>query len=291
MYNACRERIDKINSNNNTLHSEIAAYPFAKGLRKLIEIFTKWLSVRDYTAFFEQVVADCDEAQRAMDDSRRIREFCNEQLTRYKECCQFARDNEANWGDLDDAAQHVAEEFKAILVDEEPMNRLPNYLQQKRMLNAKLEEVKNNLRQRIEQAYRDTEQQLINIAAEQGVEYHSRASNVVAVKQGAQNIANLKLNCDTDDYYREEVEKILSAAQPSRPTTPQPTPQSDPESQSQPTPPSTPQPAPAPRYKPVRLATRSISILASASDVDAYLSNLRQQLMNHIDRGEDIMVM
>ena len=89
----------------------------------------------------------------------------------------------------------------------------------------------------------------------------------------------LKLNLNTDEYYKTEVSKILSAV-----PTPQPPTGGDGGA-------TLPTPPPAPRVKSVRLSTRSTSKLASAQDVDEYLNNLRSQLMRHIDNGEEIIVM
>lgn len=281
MNNKCREMIAQKINNENELLSQISAYPFAKPIRDVIAKLTEWQAVRDYTAFFEKVVADSDAAKLIMDNGKAIREFCNDQLGNYKQCCEFAHDNEANWGDLDDTARQVAMEFKAILTDDMPSQKMPTYLRNMRLLRGKLDEVRADLRQRITKAYTDTHAQLVSIAQEQAVPYNANVDSTILVKTQTDSIANLKLNLNTDEYYKTEASKIWSAAN------------------SQPTPPntgngtsgSTPTPQPAPRVKTVRLSTRSTSKLVSAQDVDNYLNSLRSQLMSHIDNGEEIIVM
>ena len=280
IFNKCREFIEQKLRGDNTLLASIASYPFAPILQQVIDKLVEWQAIRDYSAFFEKVVSDSTEAKNIIDDGKRVREFCNDQLDSYKQCCQFATENEANWGDLDSEAHQAAMEFKKILSDARPMQRMPEYLRYRRMLTAKLEDVKRDLRTRIEKAYRETEEQLIGIAKEQGAPYTSNVDNVILIKQQPQNIANLKLNCNTDDYYKEQVAKILSSIPaPPKPSGDTPAPGSQQR---------TPQPTP---IKNIRLSTRSSSKLATAQDVENYLNNLRSQLMRHIDNGEEILVL
>lgn len=278
IYNKCREIIEQKITGDNRLLASVASYPFAPALQQTIDKLTEWLAIRDYTTFFTKIVADSAEAERIIDNSKAVHEFCNDQLGNYENCRQFATENEANWSDLDSEAYQAAMEFKKILFDPRPMQKMHEYLRYRRMLTAKLDEVKNELRQRITKAYRETEQQLINIAQEQGVHYTSNVDNVIIIKTQPQNIANLKLNCNTDEYYKTQVAKILSAVPtPATGTTPQPGDDT-----------RTPQPA---GIKNVRLSTRSSSKLTTAQDVDNYLNNLRSQLMRHIDNGEEIIVL
>lgn len=278
IYNKCREFIEQKITGDNRLLASVASYPFAPALQQTIDKLTEWLAIRDYTAFFTKIVADSAEAERIIDNSKAIHEFCNDQLGNYENCRRFATENEANWTDLDDEAHQAAMEFRNILTDTQPMQNMPGYLRYLRMLKGKLEEVKNELRERITKAYRETEQQLINIAQEQGVPYTSNVDNVIIIKTQPQNIANLKLNCNTDEYYKTQVAKILSAVPtPATGTTPKPGDDT-----------RAPQPA---RIKNVRLSTRSNSKLTTAQDVDNYLNTLRSQLMSHIDNGEEIIVL
>lgn len=278
IYNKCREFIEQKITGDNRLLASVASYPFAPALQQTIDKLTEWLAIRDYTAFFTKIVADSAEAERIIDNSKAIHEFCNDQLGNYENCRRFATENEANWTDLDNEAHQAAMEFINILTDTQPMQNMPGYLRYLRMLKGKLEEVKNELRERITKAYRETEQQLINIAQEQGVPYTSNVDNVIIIKTQPQNIANLKLNCNTDEYYKTQVAKILSAV-PTPATGTAPRPGDDTRA---------PQPA---RIKNVRLSTRSNSKLTTAQDVDNYLNTLRSQLMSHIDNGEEIIVL
>ncbi len=278
IFNKCREMIEQKLRGDNGLHASIASYPFAPILQQVIDKLTEWQAIRDYTLFFEKVVADSTEAKAIIDDGKTVREFCNDQLDSYKQCCQFATENDANWSDLDSEAYQAAMEFKKILSDPRPMQKMHEYLRYRRMLTAKLDEVKKELRERITKAYKETEEQLVNIAQEQGVPYTSNVDSVIIIKTQPQNIANLKLNCNTDEYYKEQVAKILSAVPASSGSTPQQGEQ-----------PQAPQPIS--RIKNIRLSTRSSSKLATAQDVDNYLDNLRSQLMRHIDNGEEIIVL
>ena len=280
IFNKCREFIEQKLRGDNALMTSVASYPFAPILQQVIDKLVEWQAIRDYSAFFEKVVSDSTEAKNIIDDGKRVREFCNDQFDSYKQCCQFATENDANWGDLDSVAHQAAMEFRKILTDACPMPMMPEYLRHRRMLTAKLEEVKRELRSRIEKAYKETEEQLVGIAKEQGVPYTANIDNVILIKTQPQNIANLKLNCNTDDYYKEQVAKILASV----PAPPQPSDDTPaPDSQQR-----IPQPTP---IKNIRLSTRSSSKLATAQDVENYLNNLRSQLMRHIDNGEEILIL
>lgn len=282
IYNACKEMLAQKMRNEQQLLSDISAYPFAESLQRVVAKLTEWQAVRDYSTFFQKVVTDHAEAKALMDESKVIREFCDDQLNAYKDCCQFARENEANWEDLDSEAKSAADMFKKILADKTPMRTMPAYRQKLRLLRAKLDEVRNRLREEIRTAYRETEEQIINFAAEQGVAYTSNIENIILTKTQSQSIANLKLNRNTDDYYATQTGRILSAAN----TAPEPTPNPN-GGGSIPTPPT----ASTPMVKNVRLSTRSTSKLTTSQDVDNYLAGLRAQLMRHIDNGEEILVM
>lgn len=277
IFNKCREMIAQKITHENELYTSIAAYPFAQLLQTVVAKLNEWQAIRDYTAFFEKVVQDSDAAKTIMDEGKMVREFCNDQLSNYKACLDFATENESNWSELDNEAYEVAKEFKLIQTDTLPMQKMPVYLRQRRMLNAKLEEVKDNLRKQITAAYKDTEQHLIQAAAEQGVTYNSKVDNVIYLKTQPSSIANLKLNLNTDEYYQTEVAKILVQSRP--------TPQTPAEDGSGQTPAQ-----PSPTVKSVRLTTRCASTLSTAQDVDNYLNKLRSQLMSHIDKGEEIIV-
>jgi hypothetical protein len=278
IFNKCREMIAQKITHENELYTSIAAYPFAQLLQTVVAKLNEWQAIRDYTAFFEKVVQDSDAAKTIMDEGKMVREFCNDQLSNYKACLDFATENEGNWSELDKEAYEVAKEVKLIQTDALPMQKMPVYLRQRRMLNAKLEEVKDNLRKQITAAYKETEQQLIQAAAEQGVTYNSKVDNVIYLKIQPSSIANLKLNLNTDEYYQTEVAKILVQSQP--------TPQAPADGGSSQTPTQ-----PLPTVKNVRLNTRCASKLSTAQDVDNYLNKLRSQLMSHIDKGEEIIVM
>ena len=282
IYNACKDALAQKMRNEQQLLSDISSYPFAESLQRVVAKLTEWQAVRDYSTFFQKVVSDHAEAKSLMDEGKVVREFCDDQLNAYKDCCQFARENEANWEDLDSEAKSAADEFRKILTDKKPMRTMPAYRQKLRLLRAKLDEVRNRLREEIRTAYQETEQQIINFAAEQSVPYTSNIENVIITKTQSQSIANLKLNRNTDDYYAAQTGRILSAAN----TAPEPTPNPN-GGGSIPTPPT----ASTPMVKNVRLSTRSTSKLTTSQDVDNYLANLRAQLMRHIDNGEEIIVM
>lgn len=280
IFGKCREFIEQKLKGDNTLLASISTYPFARTLQEVIDKLTEWQAIRDITKFFEKVVADSNAAKTIIDNGKMVREFCNDQLDKYKQCCQFATENDANWSDLDSEAVQAAMEFKKILSDPQPMQKMQDYLRYRRMLTAKLDEVKNELRRRITDAYKETEEQLVNIAKEQGVPYASNVDSVIIIKTQPQNIANLKLNLNTDEYYKTQAAKILSAVTP-----PKPAPTDTPQGGTQ-----TPV-LQVPRVKNVHLNTRSSSKIATAQDVDNYLSKLRAQLMQHIDNGEEIIVL
>ena len=107
--------------------------------------------------------------------------------------------------------------------------------------------------------------------------------SVVTSKTNTSNLYALQSNCNADAFQSEWVERLMKTI-PQNPTPPQPNPNA---SGSEPTP--TPQPS-TKKTRRVELKTKTTKPLATEADVDNYLNTLRQQLMDIINGGEDVMI-
>lgn len=273
-----KEQLEQLINNCNGELSKIGHYPFAATLREVINVAGEWKAIRDTEKYFERIITAHAEAKTLMDKRKEVRAFIDDQLARYEGMCQFVKNNSDNWEFLPEDCQEAITELKGILSDEWPIDSIPMYNRCMRMLNAKLDETRKQLKEEIGQAYRTTDEELQSIAADMQVPYLRTIDAVIMQRTNSQNIATLKMNLNTDEYYAGEVKKIQAEANAKADTTPK-----------NPSAPSS-TPAAKPRIKQVTLRTRSTGTLKSASDVERYLDALRSQLMKNIDEGNEIIV-
>ena len=162
----------------------------------------------------------------------------------------------------------------AIQHDDYPIGKIPTYKKLYDSLNKKLNAVKEELRGKIRKAYEDTFSQLEQFAAEEGVPYTPK-KDIIDSKTLSSNLAVLKNNINTDDFYTSQAAVILSAKPKPKP---KPNDQDDRDEHKDNAP------------KDVRINTRSIKTLKSAADVDEYLDGIRKQLMDEIEKHKEIII-
>lgn len=280
LFGKCKDLLTSSINTNNTAITENGQYPFVQMLRDLNTKLNAWNAERDPQAFFQKVINEAAQVKPLIDQRKKLTQFLDNQLTLYKQILQFVDSNRDNWQFLPQSCQSVVEEIKKLPTDPWPVDTLAQYKRYRDALKNELDSVRSAIRSEIERLYKETADTLKQIAAQQNVaNYDPRVDNVISVKQQSDNISTLKLHLSTDDYYQQEVAKIMAASKPATPT-----PHTSAGSQT-----TTPQPRPS--IKSVRLTTRSNSSLKTATDVDNYLNTLRQQMMNHINQGEEIIIL
>lgn len=277
LFEHCKRALSDRITTDAELRTKIAAYPFVAALNDYDSQLTRWNNARDLSAFFQLVIDEKESMKPLVDKRKKLTQFCDHQLALYRDILSFVDINRDNWQYLPAMHDQDVEAIKAILSDVWPVDTLMQYKQQRDRLKQALDAVREQLKEQIRTEYLKAADGLKLLAQQLGVEYISHVDAVIISKQQSSNIATLKLNLDTSEYYASECAKIqaLVAPQPAQSG-------SHAGTSSQPA---------APAVKQVRLRTRSTSVLSSESEVDAYLAALRQQLLDELNNGNAIIVL
>ncbi len=271
--------------NYTELVTKYSRYPFAGPLGDMLALFEKWNTERDNQKYFKLVVADSDTGKSTMDCCKEIKQFCEDQLAKYNEIVSYVENNSDNFNFLDNKGRSAAAQLQGISSDLHPWNSLQGYLKIKREIDNALNIVKKQFCDTIRANYTAAMEYLQTVATENGCNASilPALDSVVTSKTNTSNLYALQSNCNADAFQSEWVERLMKTI-PQNPTPPQPNPNA---SGSEPTP--TPQPS-TKKTRRVELKTKTTKPLATEADVDNYLNTLRQQLMDIINGGEDVMI-
>ena len=276
IHTKCKDTLEKQQIILSDIYSSIRTYPFAVVIEKWQKMVSEWMGIRDVEMFLKRITSDRIPASEQMDKCKQVREFHHDQIDRYKEFVTFVKENELNFGELTGCDESI-QSMRTILTDEWPIDNMPYYKRLRDELRFKLEELKKELRGKIKVEYTKTVETLFKLAENNEVQYGIQADAVIIQKSQPDNILALKNNLDTAAFYEQEAAKIMAQAASSKPKT---VPGKEEPSQ--------------PATKPVRqvkLSTRTVHKICSEQDVDTYLQTLKQQLMDHISKGEELIIL
>ena len=249
------------------IEQQIAGYQFCQPIREAIELFESWLNERDPLKFFNLVIAAKDEAKVLIDKCKEVVQFTHDQLDTYKQLIQFQTDNQYNFPFVPMEMQGAVTDFNKLKNDPWPISGLRSYIKLQRQLSGILNSVRDDLRSQVRDAYTDTFHQLRHICEKNNVDVNILAKEDVTIhlKTSPSNILQLKNNLSTDEFYQEQVVKILTATKDD---------DNDDEK----------------KVKNITLNTKTSHPLETTADIDDYLSRLRTQLMKAIENGDSVMV-
>lgn len=299
LFDKCKSALsDGYIRNNRTLYHQIESYPFKTSLYTLIEKQETWAANRDAVKFFTAVIADREEAKALADKRKQLSSFYESFVKDrggYVTMLEFIRGNEENFNHLTGDDKTNADNLKALLTDEWPIDSMRAYNKLKTAVESALRTLRNDYIQKVMDAYTKAYEQLKNLASNEGVDTAiiETAEHAASSKITTSNLDSLKSNVNTDQYYQINVDKISSekarkaAAKPgfgsgtssavsgyggqsgnSGVTVFQ-----------------------QPKSRTLRLSTRTTRILRNSADVDAYLENLKSQIMRHIDNNEEVTIL
>jgi len=283
----CQTKLDALYNNMTRVYGDIAQYPFAQPLKEAMTMVNEWKDIRDNATFFKKMVGDKDEAKVLMDKWKQILAFHADQLGKYQQFVRFVSDNRFNFPELAAEVQPRVQALAEVTEDEWPMDKMPTYRKLQQEVSFKIGERVKELKQQITAAYNETFDQLQLVAEQAGVQGYEVPRQVLEQAIRPDNILALKGVLDTQQFYEQQVAVIMqmtgsstsnnnstddegfhgcndnggSASQSSQPIT-----------------------------HIISLKTKTAKRLESVADVDAYLAQLRQQLMNHIQNGNFVMV-
>ncbi len=265
------------------LRNKVAKYPFVADVDKILEFFKNWKDIREQESFFETVIAQQIDAKNLFDLCNQILEFSNNQLDSYRDILQFVSSNQSNFELLGDEAKEDIDELKAIISDAEVFNHFQDYRRLMKALKARLATRRDEMLQQVRNAYEQLYDQIGTIAADKQVETSflpDLENELSKIKSSAMSLYQLRDKIDTSDLYTNYV-KHINEEVAKRETPPQPGPG--------------PEPGPSKKTAPkpinvIKLNTAITIPLKTEQDVDLYLAALKEQLMQHINNNEEILI-
>ena len=283
LYRECREKDDSalntLLESYDKLVRKLGNRPFTPTIEKAIDLMKKWSHIRDHAEFFKTIIEARDEAAELFDRCKHINTFSHDQFDNYKMIIEFIDANRDNFSFLTSEQQNAVTSIKEILKDEEPWTKMPSYMKMKRTLEGQLAERKAQLIDAIKAKYNAMFDDLEKYALEVNVprDKFDNRENAIYKSTHSSNFYALQNNANTGEYYEEQMRKINGAIPP--PSQPYTTPATGGEVVKD----------PVRIRKVVNLNTRS-NVLHNEGDVDQYLQRLKEQLMPHIDSGNDVFV-
>ena len=178
------------------------------------------------------------------------------------------------------------------------------YYKLKASVETALKTLRSQYIDKIKEAYTTTYEQLKNLASYEGVDTSiiETVDHAITSKTTAASLDSLLANVNTDAYYQINVGKI-TAAKAAKVAASKPAAGAGSTSGSGKQPYSTvsgygPQTGNSssstlqqPKSATISLHTRTTRILRNSDDVDAYLEDLKAQIMRHIDNNEEVTIL
>lgn len=262
------------------IEQQIAAYPFCEPIRKAIELFETWMNERDPLKFFTLIINAKDEAKALIDHCKEVVQFTHDQLDTYQQLIQFQEDNLYNFPFVPVDAQGAVGEFCKIKDDSWPIPNLRSYIKLRNQLSGILEDVRHDFREKIKTAYNDIFDYLKQVAEKQLVPENvlSDRDATIHLKTSPTNILVLQNNINTDVFYQEQIDRIMSYIPPKL----------QPGLGGEEVP-----PVPTPSKKRIRkasLQTKTKLPITNAEDIERYLDGLRQQLERLLIDQDGVMI-
>lgn len=280
LFRACRDiesdrSLAKFIKGYKDIEQQIAGYQFCQPIREAIELFESWLNERDPLKFFNLVIAAKDEAKVLIDKCKEVVQFTHDQLDTYKQLIQFQTDNQYNFPFVPMEMQGAVTDFCKLKNDPWPISGLRGYIKLQRQLSGILDGVREELSEKIKAAYNDMFDYLKQVAEKQHVPESvlSDRETVIRVKTTPNNILVLQNNANTDTFYQEQVDKIMSY------NPPQPKPDEDKDD-----------PVSVKRIRKASLQTKTKLPITNAEDIERYLEGLRQQLEKLLVDQDGVMI-
>ena len=278
--------LSKMRDGYRKIESEIGSYPFAEPIHKAIDLFDAWLAERDPQKYFQAVIDKRQEAREVIDKCKEVVQFTHDQLPTYKRLRKYASDNKYNFSFVPMNCQGKVDEFVKIETDPWPIKGFRSYITLQRELDIILEEVRNDLREKIRIAYNEQFDYLERVAKEQNVPVSVLANreNTIMTRTTPDNILVLKGNINTDAFYQEQIGKILDYVNAHKPV-PQPDDGGLPAGTGAGEEPPKPK-----KIRQASLQTKTAVPLSTEEDIDRYLKGLKDQLTKLLVDYDSVMI-
>ncbi len=254
-----QSRIREILGAINSFYTDknVGNYPFAKHFETTQKLIEPWRDERDAATLFNSVIDAKQQAKETIDKHKTLADFINTQrrYESYQSFVSFVKNNAENW-EFIPQMQTSIDNLSAILTDDWPMTNLAAYKGLKEEIEKALDVVKEDLRKQIRAAYSKLDEDLSKMAKQHGTTYKSRTDVICQLRTQSDNIAVLKNNLNTDDFFFEESQKLF----------PLPTP-------------------------PKKKHLRWNKVLKTQADVDEFIESVRSELTSLINNGDTIIML
>lgn len=276
----------------NKLLAEFGSYPFSKPVAEAVELFEKWVRQRDPETFFRLVIDEKDKAKGMMDKVREVVQFTHDQIAQFRDLVSYARKNADNFTFLSgDSDMNTKVEMMTSLEKAPWPIRIRDYVKARKAIDEALDAVRKEKRMAIDKAYNETYAELLKAASEQDVDPSvlKDVKEVIKLRCMTENILALQNNANTDSYFRDEAAKI-NAVVNRRKMEKKRKEEEENGGSGNGYGNGDDQPSEVREPLSITLRTKRATPLGSAADVDSYLDGLRKQLMEHIDKGESVII-
>ena len=243
--------------------TEAGAAVLANVLYDVLDKMKQWRETREIKAFFNTFIEGEEDIARDIDNCTRINGFCQDQLSKYSDFLSFVNRNEENFEFLDADARQMASDLKKIKTEAWPIDKMPIYNKQKRNVEGAIGEVREKMVADVRKAYDECFTQLEQLIQNLGIPEYKlpNKDDVLLTKTRTDSLHALKLYADTTEFFNKQVDLINKYAEEKN----------------------------KPKVVSVNLITRSKTIRSEA-DVDAYLADLKKQIMAKINGKDDVII-
>ncbi|MDE5880667.1 MAG: hypothetical protein K2H60_02960, partial [Muribaculaceae bacterium] len=272
------------------------SYPFSKPVADAVELFEKWVRQRDPETFFRLVIDEKDKAKGMMDKVREVVQFTHDQIAQFHDLVSYARKNADNFTFLSgDSDMNTKVEMMTSLEKAPWPIRIRDYVKARKAIDEALDAVRKEKRMAIDKAYNETYAELLKAASEQDVDPSvlKDVKEVIKLRCMTDNILALQNNANTDAYFKDEAAKITTVVNKRKLEEKRRKEEEERkrlEKEGKEYNPYDKKPDEVREPLTISLRTKRATPLGSAADVDSYLDDLRKQLMEHIDKGESIII-
>lgn len=256
--NSHLRRLDKVYSED---YAALRDYAFAAPLKQALNVFQQLLAEKETLPFLQLFISKKDENKQLLDTCKRIREFRDQQFQKYKDICQFVRENHDNFDFLDSEEDKSAiANLKAILSDANPMNSMPAYIKLHRLISGKLGDLFAMYRNKVKTSYQQAFAKLRELAAGYKVSADKlpNEESTIILKTQSKTLYALEKAMDVSEFYTEWAQKLYDIAQLLNPAAPT-----------------------ASKVITRVVHTHTLATmhpLRSEADIDEYINNLREKL-------------
>lgn len=212
LFRGAKEKLkDEINAMGE-VRDKVSRYPFVTPLVEVIHLFEEWEAKRDPIQFFNAIIQGQDKGKELVDRYKEIKQFADDQLSRYIDFLRYIENNKENFDFLPEDKKLSADNFKKLTTDDAPFERMPSYNKLKKEIESALNEIKKGLCAEITANYEKAFTDLQGVCKENGVQENilPDLQATIVSKTGTDNLYALKDNRSTDELYTYWVEEILS---------------------------------------------------------------------------------